>query len=101
MARISIRAFDWSRDYYAYVRIGGFEGYSGRFRAWKLYSLTSDAVKTLSQNPDEVEALFETQEELETYLASLRQQTAQGTGEPALHTIGTAGGDKLIISSTL
>lgn len=81
--------------------IGGYECYSGRFRAWKLYSLTSDAVKTLSQRPEEVHALFETQEELEAYIKALYEQPAQDTEAIKLNKIGKEGGDQLIISSIL
>ncbi|SIT78408.1 hypothetical protein [Pontibacter indicus] len=101
MAQVSIKNFDWNRDYYAYVCIGGYECYSGRFRAWKLYSLTSDAVKTLSQRPEEVEALFETQEELEAYIKALHAQQVQEMDDIQLNKIGKAGGDQLIISSIL
>ena len=101
MAQVSIKDFDWNRDYYAYVCIGGYECYSGRFRAWKLYSLTSDAVKTLSQRPEEVEALFETQEELEAYIKALHAQKVQDMEEIKLNKIGKEGGDQLIISSIL
>lgn len=101
MAQVSIKNFDWNRDYYAYVCIGGYECYSGRFRAWKLYSLTSDAVKTHSQRPEEVEALFETKEELEAYIKALHAQQVQDMNDIQLNKIGKAGGDQLIISSIL
>ncbi|MBX0331969.1 hypothetical protein K3G39_01820 [Pontibacter sp. HSC-14F20] len=101
MAQVSINDFDWNRDYYAYVCIGGYEGYSGRFRAWKLYSLTNDAVKTLSQRQEEVKALFETQEELEAYIKALRTQSIPDTEEIQLNKIGKEGGDQLTISSIL
>lgn len=101
MTQISIKDFDWNRDYYAYVCLGGYECYAGRFRAWKLYSLTSNAVKTLSQHPEEVKALFETQEELEAYIKALHEQPEQPSEEVALRKIGKAGGDQLIISSIL
>lgn len=101
MAQVSIKDFDWNRDYYAYVCIGGYECYSRRFRAWKLYSLTSNAVKTLSQRPEEVEALFETQEELEAYIKALHEQQMQEMDNIQLKKIGKAGGDQLIISSIL
>ncbi|MCP2044414.1 hypothetical protein [Pontibacter sp. HSC-36F09] len=101
MAQVSIHDFDWDRDYYAYVCIGGYECYSGRFRAWKLYSLTSDAVKTLSQRKEKVHALFETQEVLEAYIKALREQPAPDTEKIKLNEIGKQGGDQLIISSIL
>jgi hypothetical protein len=101
MAQVSIKEFDWNKDYYAYVCIGGYECYSGRFRAWKLYSLTSDAVKTLSQRHEEVKALFETQEELEAYVIALHEAPAESTEEIKLNKIGKEGGDQLIISSIL
>ncbi len=102
MAEVSISNFDWNRDYYAFVRIDGYACYSGRFRAWKLYSLTSNAVKTLSQRHEEVLAMFETQEELETYLQNkYTQEASQSTEAFKPKTIGTEGGDKLIISSIL
>jgi hypothetical protein len=101
MARVSIKDFDWNRDYYAYMCIGSYECYSGRFRAWKLYSLTSDAVKTLSQRQEEVHALFETQEELEAYIKALHDAPVADTSEVKLNKIGKEGGDQLIISSIL
>jgi hypothetical protein len=101
MAQVAIKDFDWKRDYYAYVCIGGYECYSGRFRAWKLYSLTSDAVKTLSQRQEEVHALFETQEELEAYIKALHEAPTESTEEVKLNKIGKEGGDQLIISSIL
>lgn len=98
---MSISKFDWNRDYYGYVYIGGYGCYYGRFRAWKLYNLTSDAVKTLGQHPDEVKALFETEAELKAYIESLRDEPMQNKEEAKLKTIGSEGGDKLIISSIL
>ena len=101
MAEVSISAFDWSRDYYAYVCIGGDACYSGRFRAWKLYSLTSDAVKTLGQHHHEVKALFETEAELEAYIWALHNKPGSDESEIKPNTIGSEGGDKLIICSIL
>jgi hypothetical protein len=37
MAQVAIRYFDWNRDCYAYVCIGGYGCYSGRFRACLKY----------------------------------------------------------------
>ena len=81
--------------------LGGDAYYSGRFRAWKLFSLTSDAAKILGQCPEEVKALLETAAELKAYIASLHNEPVPDSDETKPKTIGTEGGDKLIISSIL